>query len=408
MYRQYRFPLNAQEDRFMALQGGQVLDRAVRASERVIRRGDIAPDPTETSPPLSEGTTQVESSPGMELQSQVEYRSDDPKGRAKTSTAFLSSLSDSFRAATASFRAKPEPIATAMCQSAKSGNVKHIRGLIAQGANVNGKDEEGYTPLIYAVRANQLDAVQILIHAGADLTMKDSQSGKGMPPLLHAAECGHVSMAETLMNSGADPNASDIMGKSLIAMIINNTTTDNTTQPEIARMAFQRGCNPNQSDSWGEPLLSHVMIKGNIYLLQAFLEYGADPNKRIKRQETPLLYALDHGRLDQFRMILKYGADPNKADAQGRTPLLEVLQMDTPDLVQELLTAGANVNQLGQVRPLSLARLVGSQETVRMLVSWGAEAPSRPSLATHEDQATGVDDNQRFSSAEDDMLPAYM
>ena len=463
--------------------------------------------------------------------------------------AFFASLTDSFKSFTASLRPKPEPMVVAMCQSASNGHVAHLKGFVSQGVNLTGHDEQGYTALICAVRANQLDAVKVLIDAEADLNVKDSRKSK-KPALFHAAECGHLVIAETLMKAGADTRASstwghqpffvdvvanssldmiklfldhgadantstngrsvfilavekgrfeqmqllqqhgakineadsigslplhiaykqrrmDIVqfllqrgadpsstdgtgnsllfmslkkkdyaftkellnrganansadyftGKSPVALIVEQTTEEDDSTADIARLLLRKGGDANHCDSWGEPLMTQVMAKGNMSLLQVFLENGADPNKRIKNKEQPLLYALDRGRVDQFRLLLKHGADPNKTDADDRLPLVEVLQFNMPDLVRELLEARADVNKLGAVKPLALARLLGSQEVVQMLVARGAEAPNRPSVGTSQQGArestrVGQPNVQRSAGTgslpdDGDVPPAY-
>lgn len=52
---------------------------------------------------------------------------------------------------------------------ARTGSVDEIRALVAQGADVNERDEHGWTPLCHAAGAGNTPAIAALAEAGADV-----------------------------------------------------------------------------------------------------------------------------------------------------------------------------------------------------------------------------------------------
>ena len=79
-----------------------------------------------------------------------------------------------------------------------------IRLLLEAGADPNAKDAQfGWTPLIRAVDAGNLDAVELLLAAGASA----SPHADGWTLLMDAAERGSVSIAQALIGAGVDVNA---------------------------------------------------------------------------------------------------------------------------------------------------------------------------------------------------------
>jgi ankyrin repeat protein len=82
------------------------------------------------------------------------------------------------------------------------GNMALIKQVIAHGANVNVKDEEGRTPLMLAAGSEYFspDTIQLLIDNGADL---NAQSAGGETALDFAKRAGQASVARLLLKVGA-------------------------------------------------------------------------------------------------------------------------------------------------------------------------------------------------------------
>lgn len=85
-----------------------------------------------------------------------------------------------------------------------------IAMLIANGAEVNAKDDTGLTPLHVAAILGRLDEAQLLLDAGADLAARD---GFGDTPLHSAALHGNRETVEFLLRHGADPLVKNLKEK---------------------------------------------------------------------------------------------------------------------------------------------------------------------------------------------------
>ena len=88
----------------------------------------------------------------------------------------------------------------ALCQAAAVGNVSQIQAFLAEGTNINGRNDRGETAIICAIRAGQLDSVQTLLASGADTSCTDSGS-KGRPSLFHAIDRQSRATIELLLES---------------------------------------------------------------------------------------------------------------------------------------------------------------------------------------------------------------
>lgn len=118
--------------------------------------------------------------------------------------------------------------------AAKPADLNKLQDLIAEGANLECKDEKGHTPFFIACRNNNTDMIKALADAGAKLDVVDINGAtplfmsialynddavrkmmecglhpdharyRGMTPLMHAANFKKVEIVGILMEYGAD------------------------------------------------------------------------------------------------------------------------------------------------------------------------------------------------------------
>jgi uncharacterized protein len=111
--------------------------------------------------------------------------------------------------------------ATPLMRAAHAGNLAMVRTLLAAGADVNAADALGWTALMKAVYNADLDrgfadVAQALIDAGADV---EARIGYGIRPLMLAAGYGEAAVVETLLNAGADVVARNDGGLTALMMV---------------------------------------------------------------------------------------------------------------------------------------------------------------------------------------------
>ena len=91
-------------------------------------------------------------------------------------------------------------IATPLCNAARGGNVGVVTLLLEAGADINGADGRGYTPLSWAAGNGHTEIVTILLAAGAD---KELTNATGYTPLTYADRAGHAEIVSLLLQVGA-------------------------------------------------------------------------------------------------------------------------------------------------------------------------------------------------------------
>ena len=93
---------------------------------------------------------------------------------------------------------------SALHYAAADGDVEKARSQLAGGANVNGADVNGWTPLHFAAQSQSAAIVRALLERGGDVHTAD---GHGNTPLWRAvfAYQGEAATIEALRAAGADP-----------------------------------------------------------------------------------------------------------------------------------------------------------------------------------------------------------
>ena len=99
--------------------------------------------------------------------------------------------------------------------------------LIAEGADVNAKDEDETTPLHYAAHRDRKEIAELLIAKGADVNAKDED---GVTPQHLAAELGHKEIVELLIAEGADVNAKVVAADVKAETPLNFAIEENYTE----------------------------------------------------------------------------------------------------------------------------------------------------------------------------------
>lgn len=258
------------------------------------------------------------------------------KGKEKEDSGGFGSL---FRSIISVFTPQVEPLVSALCQACMVGSIPQVKGLLSQGANVNSINEDGRTPLMCAVRADQVEVARLLIQEGAAIGHSGRKFGSQRPALYHAAECGSLASMRLLLEKGADPNVrSGWPGQPFFADIVTSGSL------EAARLLLDHGVDPNTREMTGMPVLSRAIQEGREPFVKLLLERGADANCRNAMGLPMVVDCIKSGKLAMARLLLMYRADPNSRDLSGTPVLLHAIMSRNEEAAMMLLDYGADAN----------------------------------------------------------------
>jgi beta-lactamase regulating signal transducer with metallopeptidase domain len=89
----------------------------------------------------------------------------------------------------------------ALVEAVDGGDIRDVRELLDDGANVDAAVDGDGSPLIVAAREGHLDIVRLLLDRGADVNLAVEGDGA---PLIMAAREGHLEIAQLLLDRGAN------------------------------------------------------------------------------------------------------------------------------------------------------------------------------------------------------------
>ncbi|MBM4355554.1 MAG: hypothetical protein FJ109_17495, partial [Deltaproteobacteria bacterium] len=187
-----------------------------------------------------------------------------------------------------------------------------------------------------AVRRGDLASLRSWLESGGtpNLVAPD-----GNPLLFVAAAAGNVDAMTLLLGAGADSAAVDAVGAGLLHHAA--LAPDSTLIDRLLDGAIQVGLPPADArDSFGHTPLMEAVAAGRLQAARALLAHGASPTAADQAGETPLLFLCREGPPHSpalLRLLLDTGADPAAAGPDGRTPLLLALENGHADLARELL-----------------------------------------------------------------------
>ncbi|AVP87781.1 hypothetical protein phytr_8490 [Candidatus Phycorickettsia trachydisci] len=186
--------------------------------------------------------------------------------------------------------------------SVSRGDIKAISSCLKQDVNIH-ESVDGYQCLHYALAKNNVnttDVVQILLQAKANINATDK---KGQTPLIHAVKRDNLLISQILLNNNADISVQDLQGRDALRhAIINNASSD------LVRLLINNGADINSSDSKGITPLILATQYDNDQAVELLIDRGADVSAKDHVFQSALCYAALNNNLDILKSLLRADA----------------------------------------------------------------------------------------------------
>ncbi len=237
-----------------------------------------------------------------------------------------------------------------------------------------------------AIANGELDSLNLIIQAGADLNRKEFY---GMTRLMNACSGSHpnkYAIMKLLLQHGADPNATDNGGDNLLMRVLSGYSGTRDDLDTIVPLLLDHGLDVNTKNRNGKTALQLACFWGNLDVVKHLIQRGANIHEVTKAKEALLAEVMSGGTSpltpgqhpELVRLLIENGADVNTRDGFGDTVLMFACEQGHLDLADFLLDRGADINQVnnhifkGRTALMAAAR-AGRVEAVKLLLAHDAE-----------------------------------
>jgi hypothetical protein len=262
--------------------------------------------------------------------------------------------------------------------------------------------------LLAAVATGDAQGVATLLAQGAPV---NHRSEDGSTSLHIATAAGHVETVECLLSAGADVHARNEFGLTALLTVFlaqeKDVPSDFNRNVECVRRLVAHGARVTEGNSLRVTSLHVAAILGDANRAEQVLAAGADANGLTTAGISPLFYACcPSPSSDVVEKLLRAGADPKlpsriqtsdgmieipplnaacmsltlafMAEESERSSRLDILVPKVVSVARVLLAAGVALNDRvqGMFSPMDQALLLGRQEMVEFFLRAGARFPS--------------------------------
>ena len=185
--------------------------------------------------------------------------------------------------------------ATTLLDAAAHGDLASVQQALAAGTDIDTRDAHGRTALLLAASATHVDVARVLVEHGADPNAMDDRHDT---PWLVTGVTGSVAMGEVLLAAGADLTIRNRYGG------VSVIPASERGHVEYVRWVVHTGIDVNHVNDIGWTALLEAVILGDgsptyEQIVTALLAAGADPHLADRDGVTPLTHAhaKGHARL---------------------------------------------------------------------------------------------------------------
>ncbi|RAP28318.1 hypothetical protein DID78_05100 [Candidatus Marinamargulisbacteria bacterium SCGC AG-343-D04] len=180
-----------------------------------------------------------------------------------------------------------------------NGNLEITKQLLRKKISLNSKDKKGRTPLHIATIKNFSDIIKLLLSEGVKANIKDYN---GFSPMHYALFNFDLQAVELIIKYGGDINVKDHFDRTFLHWASSRGNAN------IINLLIKHNINKNSRDKFGCTPLHYAVQSGDINAVDALLKNQIQVNINNKFDETPLRVAAFFGFKKGLSVLYEQGA----------------------------------------------------------------------------------------------------
>lgn len=244
-----------------------------------------------------------------------------------------------------------------LLEAVAKGEFAVAEKLVADGADINERNDDGITPLILAAYAGQVGTIAWLLERGADPNLQNDDNETCLISGMAAENADEV--IPILLKAGADPNLRDTLNRTPLIWAAAEGHIG------AANALIAAGTDLSVKDEGNASALTAAVISGHMEIVDALLATGDKTDLG-----AAATIAMSEGKTDLVLKVVDGGLSSDYADGEGNMALLHfAAALGNAAVAKGLLERGADPSLADQYGKLSIdyARENGHPDVVKVL-----------------------------------------
>ena len=253
-------------------------------------------------------------------------------------------------------------------------DLTRLRALLHGGDDPNERDDQGFSPWMWAVHFEENEALKLLLARVPSISATDVAAGQ---KLAVAASLNNDFAVRALLAKGVPVDAPDVAEATPLLVAAANGYTD------VMEIFLAADANPNSQDEHGDtPLMAATRI-GSMRAVKLLLTSRSSPNAKDRENRTALHWAARTGRADIVGALLAAGASIDVADTSGRAPLVHAEERGHAAVADLLKNSGARATTATPIRTTTTPREAVNKSLPLLLRGWQTWSQQQSCGACH-------------------------
>ena len=233
----------------------------------------------------------------------------------------------------------------------ESNRLRDVQAALDAGAEVNGVNEGGDTPLLIACEKGREKAISLLLEAGADIKVTNRLGWSVLSTAVLSGSARCVKLILKHLRRSSDP------GMAVRAMLDCRNSDGHqalhvacryggTNALEIATELLRAGADTGTHAGMPQ-VIAEAIYSQNRQLIERLLQHGAALDVTNADSLSALHLAVISRKVGSVRILVELGAALNQRDSAGDTPLLMAVKkggQPFDDIAKMLVEAGADTH----------------------------------------------------------------
>ncbi|KAI4265983.1 MAG: hypothetical protein L6R38_009035 [Xanthoria sp. 2 TBL-2021] len=254
--------------------------------------------------------------------------------------------------------------------AAEKGHTRVAKILLTKGAYIDTRDAKGFTPLLLAVKKQNLELTDLFLSYKADVNKRAKSYHMSMSPLIYAVDQRNVEIINLLLDHGANVNQPNLEQMTPLHIAVGHKDID------IINTLLDRGADVSAESSKIPPTaLGMAIDQVSFDIIKTLVKHRCDVNQAFWRK-TPISLAIKKGDLNIIQYLMQNNAHVDTGTLQTAVEMQNIEQFRLLLTHQE--KAGgpkANLSTLA----LAASR-VGNEDALRLLLERGVDVNASTSL----------------------------